>query len=386
MKILAIDTSCDETSVAISNKQTILSNIVSSQVSTHKKWGGVVPILAKRKHIDNIDKTIELALQRANLTCKDINIFAVTYGPGLSIALEVGIAKAKELASKFDKPIIGVNHMAAHVYANFALTKNSSPYSIPLEQQEDIFPSIALLISGGHTEFVYMRDHLSFEKLGETLDDSIGEAFDKTATILHLGYPGGPIIETLSKNGDPTEFTLPIALKNTPSIKLSYSGLKTATIQLVEQIGIKQKSMFERYKDAPLSTNPQDLYSPSLSKKPTYKLKKSQLCNIAASFQTAATKQLELNLEKSLKQTNSKNILLGGGVVNNLYIRKQLRKVAKKYNAQIWYPKNKNLRTDNAAMVAVCAYFMYKYNLYSKIDKLDRIPTDSIENSTKHFI
>jgi len=237
MYILAIDTSCDDTSVAISKDDCILSNIVSSQIDLHKKWGGVVPSIARRAHEENIDRCITEALKRARVKIEQIDIFAVTQGPGLAIALEIGIRKVKELATKYKKPIIAVNHMEGHIMANFAKNSNSSPYSrfSPLSLLTP-FPLLALLISGGHTELVLMQKPGHYQILGQTLDDAIGEAYDKIAKMLNLGYPGGPIIEELAKTGNREKYLLPIPMEKNPGLDFSYSGLKTSVLYLLKKI------------------------------------------------------------------------------------------------------------------------------------------------------
>lgn len=369
-KILAIDTSCDETSVAVSSDNILLSNVVSSSMEFQSEWGGVVPIIAKRNHINRIDKVIERALKLANITIEEIDAFAVTYGPGLAIALEVGVAKIKQLATKYSKPLIGVNHMAGHVYSNFAAKATGETYS-DLDTNNPEFPILVLLISGGHTELVLMRDHMDFEIIGKTLDDSIGEAFDKIARMLNLGYPGGPIIENLASEGDENRFAFPIAMAKSGDLNFSYSGLKTAVLQKIKEIGTQVEAKQDVQQIAKLPGEP---YAPSISKKPTFQLSKQDSLDIAASFQKAAADQLIIKVLSAVKQYNISKVLLGGGVVNNLYIRSKLRKELKKVDAQLYFPENKKLLTDNAGMIAVAAFYMAQNNMFVDIDKLDRRP------------
>jgi N6-L-threonylcarbamoyladenine synthase len=222
MKILAIDTSCDETSVAILENDRLFSNIVSSQVELHYKWGGVVPSIAKRAHQEKLDPSIELALKRARLKIEDIDVFAVTYGPGLAIALEVGIKKAKELAKKYKKPLVAVDHMEGHIYSNLIRNSRGNFYNSFSGVK---FPLLVLLVSGGHTEIIFMKDHGEYGVVGQTLDDAAGEAFDKVARPLMLGYPGGPVIEQFAENGDEDMFKLPKPIIHLKNYNFSFSGL-----------------------------------------------------------------------------------------------------------------------------------------------------------------
>lgn len=346
VNILAIDTSCDDTSVSILHDDKILSNIISSQVSAHEKWGGVVPSLAKRMHAEIIDEVINLALKRARLTLADIDYFAVTKGPGLAIALEVGIAKAKELSLKFKKPLIPVNHMEGHIYSCLAKNSKGNP-KIKLK-----FPCVAVLISGGHTEFVLMKNHGDYQVIGKTLDDAIGESFDKVGRLVGLGYPAGPALEKIAENGNANHYKLPIAMKEIKSADMSYSGLKTATMKLVSELGYEN-------------------------------LNKKTISNICASFQKVAFDQLVMKLSFALEKLRSKNInvkkiLVGGGVSQNKYIRKLLRKsFGKTY--EIYFPSNKKLYTDNAAMIGVAGFYnILRNNFLSKeeeIKDLDREPS-----------
>lgn len=338
MKILAIETSCDETSASIISDGILLSNIISTQIEFHKKWGGVVPSLAQRLHREKIDIVIKRAFTIAGTNIEDIDYIAVTNGPGLAIALGVGIEKAKELSIKYNKPLIPVNHMMGHIYAAFSSTSN--PYT------NFNFPYMALLVSGGHTELVYMKNHGEFTKIGETLDDAIGEAYDKVSKMLDLGYPGGPIISKLAKEGNEKKYKLTIPMRLSDNYNFSYSGLKTATSRLINQI------------------------------KETENFDKSVISNIAATFQYTAVEEILIKLQKALDNYEVVGLILGGGVSANTYLRSKLRKICKSRNISFMYPNSKKLCTDNAGMIATAAYQMVKNNVeYEKdINKIDREP------------
>lgn len=386
MKILAIDTSCDETSVAVSHNDSLKANIISSQIEFHTKWGGVVPLIAQRNHQEKIDIVIKKALQVAKVNIEDIDIFAVTYGPGLAVALEVGIKKIKQLAKKHRKPVVAVDHMAGHLYANFARNRNSVPLNPILFTKDqslvrkDIFPFLGLLISGGHTEIILIEDHLKFSKIGETLDDSIGEAFDKVANMLGLGYPGGPIIEELATQGDEHRFDLPIAMKNSNDLNFSYSGLKTAVLRVIKELGTEAPRYDPQEKEGipePSLCIP-NLYQPTLSKKPIYKLNKQDILDVAASFQCVAYKQLKNKLLKAIARYKTEFVVIGGGVVANLYIRRKLRKTLGREGVRLIHPQNKKLVSDNAGMIAVSAYYQALDAQFVDIEELDRKPRLSL--------
>lgn len=379
MKILAIDTSCDDTSVAISEGDKILSNIISSQIELHKKWGGVVPILAKRNHEERIDAVISEALKRAKIQIEQVDIIAVTYGPGLSPALEVGVSKAKELAVKYSKKLIAVNHMVGHIYANFAKNSKGTAYNQGLFESSP-FPVLALLISGGHTEIILMEEHMKFEKVGKTLDDSVGEAFDKVSNMLNWGYPGGPVVEKFAEQGDPEKFDLPIPMKNSGDLNFSYSGLKTAVLRVAKEIGVAGPSKFEQ--NQKIETKSEELkegdYKPSFSKKPIYKLEKQDALDLAASFQKVAAEQLVIKMKAAVKKYQPRAVLMGGGVVNNILIKTRLRSELKKLGTNLYHPQNKRLLTDNAGMIAIAAYYMSLREEYSDPELLDRKPRLSL--------
>ena len=345
--ILSIDTSCDETSAAVTGNDRVLSNIISSQVEIHKKWGGVVPNLAKREHEKMIEPVIAEALQRAfgnhksQITNHKLDAIAVTIGPGLAPALEAGITKVKELSKKWQKPVIAVNHMEAHLLSSFAKnSKNNGPFSKIKPQ----FPILGLLVSGGHTQLVLMKNFGEYKLLGETLDDAAGEAFDKVAKMLDLGYPGGPIISELAQKGEP-KYKLPVPMKHSKDLNFSFSGLKTACLYKIKEQKAKIKD------------------------------KKKFTQNFAASFVKAGVEALTIKLEKAIKEYQPKQIVLGGGVISNLYLRKEIKKTAKKFGLKVFIPYNKKLFTDNAGMVGVCAWHQAKRGDFVKtIDELDRLP------------
>ncbi len=336
MKILSIDTSCDETSVAITEDNKILSNIISSQIAIHKEWGGVVPALAKKAHQENIDTVLKEALEIAvagqdPFLLNEIDFIAVTQGPGLSVALEVGIKKAKELVTQFNKKLIAVNHLEGHIYSAFVGKDNFK------------FPYLVLIVSGGHTSLVLFKDHLSYEVIGETQDDAAGEALDKAAKMLGLGYPGGALIEKLAKNGDPNFHKFPRPMRASKDLNFSFAGLKTSLFYFLK----------------------------TLSKEEIEK----NINNICASYQEAVFDTLQIKLTKAINQTEIKNILLVGGVSANKTLRNKLSELVKKNNGEILFPAENALYGDNAAMIGIAAYYYALQNKFVKdIDSLDRIP------------
>ncbi len=353
MWILAIDTSCDDTSAAVLHNDCVISNVISSQIKYHAKWGGVVPSIAKRKHQKLIDKIIERALKIAGKKIEDIELIAVTQGPGLAIALEVGIKKAKELAIEYKKPLIPINHMEGHIYSTVARNRKGNN-SGNIE-----FPALVILLSGNHTEFHLMRDHGDYVLLGETLDDAIGECFDKVGRILDLGYPAGPVIENLAKLGDPYKCDLPIPMVNSKDLNVSYSGLKTAAMKLaIEHLG----KTYNEYGDKFLNQLQKSTYDIKPVPKSTEE-EKQIICDICATFQRVAFEQVFIKMSKAIdvlqkENINIKTILVGGGVSRNMYLRKELRKRFKKY--KILFPQSKKLCTDNAAMIGVVGYYKHK--------------------------
>ena len=313
--ILAIESSCDETSCSISiNGSNVLSNVISSQIEIHKKYGGVVPEIASRNHINNINNVVENALKQANKTLKDIDVIAVTYGAGLSGALMVGVNYAKALAYSLGIPIIPVNHIRAHIFSNF------------IEYPDLKMPFISLVVSGGHTAILKTNSYKDFEYISSTLDDAVGECFDKVARILGLSYPGGPNIEKLAKEGQ-ANITFIKKSSLTNSLDFSFSGIKTAVINYVHTL--QQKG-----EEIPVN-------------------------DICASFQEEVCEELATKTIKACLNNNLKSIVVAGGVSANRYLKNKLIEKAKKYNIDVFVPSLK-LCTDNAAMVGMIGYYIIK--------------------------
>ncbi|AWZ49274.1 tRNA (adenosine(37)-N6)-threonylcarbamoyltransferase complex transferase subunit TsaD [Clostridiaceae bacterium 14S0207] len=313
MKILAIESSCDETSAAVViDGREVLSNIISSQINIHEKFGGVVPEVASRKHIEAISLVVKEALAEANTTMEEIDAIGVTYGPGLVGALLVGLQYAKGLAYATKKTLIGVNHIEGHICANFIQHKELKP------------PFICLVVSGGHTFIVHMKDYGEFEVLGQTRDDAAGEAFDKVARAIGLGYPGGPKIDKLSKEGDPYAIEFPKAKFNEETLDFSFSGLKSSVLNYINKKSMKNEEI--------------------------------NRADLAASFQRAAVEVLVQNAMKACKKKKVDKIVIAGGVACNSCLRDTLDKEGQKNNIKILYPAP-ILCTDNAAMIGSAAYF-----------------------------
>jgi N6-L-threonylcarbamoyladenine synthase len=308
-KILAIETSCDETAAAVLVNGRIKSSVIASQAKLHSKYGGVVPEVAAREHIPAIIPVINLALKKARLKLEDINSIAVTYGPGLTTSLAVGLDAAKALAFSANKPLYPINHMEAHIYANFV-------------ESNIKFPGLILVVSGGHTMLVWMQGHGQYKILGETIDDAAGEAFDKTAKLLGLGYPGGPALSKRAKTGNPNAFNFPRPLLNQKNLNFSFSGLKTAV-----------------------------LYEFIKHKKPNKQL----IDDMAASVQRAIIDSLIGKLEKAIIEYRPKTLMLGGGVAANELLRSEFFNISKKMHISCSIPKYEYC-TDNAAMIGLAAY------------------------------
>jgi N6-L-threonylcarbamoyladenine synthase len=332
MIILAIETSCDDTSVSVvkimgtkNPKFTVLANEISSQIKVHAPFGGVVPGLASREHLKNLPLVFKKALKNSGIKLKDIDYITTAIGPGLVVALLIGVNFARTLAYSLNKKIIPVHHISGHIYSNWLANKKID------------FPVLNLTVSGGHTELILMKKHLKYERLGSTRDDAAGEAFDKVAKLLGLGYPGGPIISKLAEKGDPKKYELPRPMMHSKDFDFSFSGLKTAV-----------------------------LYS---SQKHPEILKKGKVQNdFCASFQQAAIDVLIHKTIKAAKKYKVRYILLAGGVSANNELRKQLKKSAKENGFKFLVPE-KIFSTDNAAMIAVSAYFnIKKAQSWKKID------------------
>ena len=319
-RILAIESSCDETSVAIIDNGNLLANIVSSQIDVHAKYGGVMPEIASRLHCENIGYVIKEALEKANTNLEEIDAFAITRGPGLIGALHVGMQAAKTLAMAYDKPLIPVHHLAGHIYANEFVDEFS-------------FPMLAVVVSGGNTELVYMKDHLEFEILSTTRDDAVGESFDKVARCLGLPYPGGVVIDRLAKEGKHT-YDLPVPLKGEDTLDFSYSGLKTSVINLVHKYEQKGETV--------------------------------NINDMAKSFQDVAIGQILNRVEKACSRYEVKEVILAGGVSANSYLRSEMQKLMEKLNIKLVIPPLW-CTTDNAAMIAKVAEKLYERKVFAPL-------------------
>ena len=318
MLVLGIESSCDETAAAIvRDGREILSSVISSQIELHRPWGGVVPELASREHVSRIDSIAETALRKAGLSAETIDAIAVTYGPGLIGSLMVGVCYAKALAFGLGKPLIGVNHIEGHVY------------SVVFENPPIAFPALALIVSGGHTNIFHIPSEGTYRLVSRTRDDAAGEAFDKVAKMLGLGYPGGPIIERLAREGDQRRVTFPQAKISDGRPDLSFSGLKTAVARYMRENAI-----------APAE-------SPETA---TQEIK-----DVAAGFQAAVIRALAGTLRKLAIELKPATLIVAGGVACNLALRKAVTAAASELGIPVYFP-SRHLSTDNAAMIAAAGY------------------------------
>jgi N6-L-threonylcarbamoyladenine synthase len=345
MIILALETSCDDTCSAVLDETKVLGNVISSQINLHKQFGGVMPDVAKRAHQDRIDVVIMTALKKAKKTFEDVDVIAVTKGPGLAIALSVGVNKARELAIKYNKKLVAVNHIEGHILSN--LINNRAGIE---------FPALSLTASGGHTKLILVNKPIpnpsldragsnskfEYEVVGETLDDAAGEALDKAAKLLGLGYPGGPVIERIALKGNPLFLDLPKPIASKKILDYSFSGLKT--------------SFYYKIKDWP-----------------TEKVQE-HLADLAASFQNAVFETLLRKYQLAIEKYQPKTLLAAGGVLANRELRKRLRKLAKNNYLKIFMPIKKWQNTDNAAMIGVAGYFKAMRNEFDDPETLDRDP------------
>lgn len=345
MKILGIESSCDETAAAIvEDGKKLLSNVVVSQIDIHKEYGGVIPEIAARSHIEAINPVINKALAEANLTIDDVDAIAVTYAPGLIGSLLIGTLAARTLAILHHKPLVKVQHVEGHVYANF------------LNEKQPEFPLLALIVSGGHSQLVLFKDHGNYELLGQTNDDAIGEAFDKVAKILGLPYPGGPAIARAAKDGDKFKYHLPDAKLKHP-YDFSFSGLKTAVLRAVQkEVGVSYDFPSFKLKD---------------------KLKTSEINDFAASFQYTAIKTLVTKTVKAYNEFQPKSVVIAGGVAANQELREQLKTALP---IDIDYAPI-NLCTDNAAMIATLGYYKFINDKVTDPYELEVIPSISMEKT-----
>lgn len=319
--ILGIESSCDETSVSIvKNGNDEIATVVLSQMDTHSLYGGVVPEIASRMHVESITIVIEECLKKANMKMEDIDAIAVTYGPGLIGCLLIGVGAAATLSYLYDKPLVPVHHIAGHIYANNLVSKMK-------------FPLIALVISGGHTDLIYMEKDYSFKKIGGTLDDAVGECYDKVARVINVPYPGGPLVDKLSYEGKDT-YPLPLPLDD-DSYNFSFSGIKSAVINLVHN---EQQRGNEIRKE-----------------------------DIACSFQNRVVEILTKKTMRVLKEYNVKNLIIAGGVSANSGIRNKFTEICNQNDINLTIPNIKYC-TDNAAMIATAGYFAYKKGIIADID------------------
>lgn len=310
--ILGIESSCDETSVSIvKNGREEIATVISSQIDIHKDFGGVVPEIASRHHVKNVTMVLEECMEKANMTMEDVDAIAITYGPGLIGSLLIGLETAKTLAFVYNKPLIPVHHIAGHIYAN----------SLVKEMQ---FPLLAVVVSGGHTELIEMKDHYKFDKLGGTLDDAIGECYDKVARVIGLEYPGGPKIDKLAKEGKET-YKLPVPLKD-DSYNFSFSGLKSAVINLAHN---------EEQRGNPIRE-----------------------ADLATSFQSVAIEAIITKVRKAIQDRGIKNVILAGGVAANQGLREAMTKLTDELKVDFTVPPMKYC-TDNATMIAAAGYYAY---------------------------
>ena len=333
MLILGIDTSCDDTSASVvENGATIISNIISSQTEIHKKYGGIVPELASRRHIEMLWPVVDEALKTAGVQFKDLSGIAVCYGPGLIGSLLVGCSFAKAVCYTKEIPLIAVNHLEGHVFASF------------LEEPRPEFPFIALIVSGGHTSLYKVEGFGKYRELGRTRDDAAGEAYDKVSKLLGLGYPGGPVIDKLAKDGNPGAIDFPRAYLP-ESLDFSFSGLKTAVLNYVRRSSVKA----------------------GVSSDSSFILHPSSLSDIAASFQAAVVDVLVRKTEWAVKKTWIKRVVMSGGVAANSELRKRMKEMGEERNAEIFMPSI-SLCTDNAAMIAAAGYHHLKAGQIAGLD------------------
>lgn len=327
--ILAIESSCDETAAAvIQNGRTICSNVIFSQIELHKLYGGVVPEIASRKHIEKINQVIEEALREADKTLEEIDAVAVTYGPGLVGALLVGVAEAKAIAYAMNKPLVGVHHIEGHIAANYIENLDLEP------------PFMCLVVSGGHTHLVKVLDYDQFEIVGRTRDDAAGEAFDKVARAIGLGYPGGPKVDALAKEGDKNAIPFPRAKVDGNEYDFSFSGLKSAVLNYLNQCEMKQMDV--------------------------------NTADVAASFQYAVIDVLTTHAIKATKEMGMSKLAVAGGVASNSSLRESLKEACEKQGITFYHPSPLYC-TDNAAMIGVAGYYAYEKGVRHGLD-LNAVP------------
>lgn len=318
MLILGIESSCDETAAAVvCDGREILSSVISSQIEIHKNWGGVVPEIASSEHLRQIDPIVKRAVADAGVSLKEIDAIAVTQGPGLVGSLLVGVCYAKSLAYVLGKPLVGVNHIEGHVY------------SVNFENPAVEFPALALIVSGGHTNIFHIPEEGKYRVVSRTRDDAAGEAFDKVAKMLGLGYPGGPIIERIAKRGNSKKINFPQAKISDGRPDLSFSGLKTAVARYLRENAVEPSSVENEASQ--------------------------EICDIAACFQAAVVKALVGKMERLATELEPKTLIVAGGVACNFALRERAEQLSQKLNIPVYFP-SKHLSTDNAAMIAAAGY------------------------------
>lgn len=338
--ILAIESSCDETAAAVvRNGREVLSNIISSQIALHTVYGGVVPEIASRKHVEKINGCIRAALDEAGLSLDDMDAIAVTYGPGLVGALLVGVSAAKAISFAKNKPLIGVHHIEGHISANFIENKELEP------------PFVCLVVSGGHSHLVVVKDYGEYDIIGQTRDDAAGEAFDKVARAIGLGYPGGPKIDKAAREGNPDAFTFPQAKIEGAEYDFSFSGLKSAVLNLINQAKMQGQELSQ--------------------------------ADVAASFQKAVVEVLAGHAIRACKEYGMNKLAIAGGVASNTALRELLEKECAANNIEFYRP-SPVLCTDNAAMIGAAAYFEYRKGVRFGLD-MNAVPNLPLGDRERRF-
>jgi len=345
--ILSIDTSCDDTSVAILRGREVLSSEVSSQLELHAQYGGVVPDVARRAHEENIQRVYDTAISKSGVNIEDIEYISCTYGPGLAIDLEVGLSFARDLAIKYNKPFVPVNHMEGHMFSSLTLNTKGNGL-VTDDKLPYVFPALGLLMSGKHTEIVYIKGVGEYTKIGQTLDDAVGEAFDKVGRVLNLGYPGGPVVTEFAKRGNSGVIQFPIPMKNSGDLNFSYSGLKTAALY-------KSKELRE-----------------------DGRMDKEWVYDFCRGFLDAVIESVNLKLKTAIQSnTDIKSVFVGGGVFNSEEILRKVGNLVRSYGLEYMYPEIE-YRSDNAAMIGIAAYLNILQNKYitdvESIKNIDREP------------
>lgn len=349
--ILAFDTSCDDTSVALLRGREVISSELSSQIELHSEFGGVVPDLARRLHEENIEGVYNLALKNNPGMINNVDYIAVTYGPGLAIDLEVGIKYAKDISLRYTKPLVPVNHMEGHMYSSLLLNSKGNGL-VSDDELVNSFPALGLLMSGKHTEIVYIKEIGEYEKLGQTLDDAAGEAFDKVGRVLNLGYPGGPVVTEFAKKGKSGVITFTTPMKNSGDLNFSYSGLKTAALYKSKEL--REKGIPER----------------------------EWIYDFCRGFVDAIVDSVNIKLKAAIQlHPEVKSVFVGGGVFNSEEILRKVGNTVRSYNLNYYFP-DIEFRSDNAGMIGVSAYFNILQKKYitdkQEILDLDRDPRLSL--------